>query len=391
MAYSDDNNFEKILERMLAQDILVNVDKRVGSIIYDALAPAAMELATAYQMIDILQEQTYLLTATGNNLDKRCADYGLTRMEATKAQRIGEFKQYEMDGNGNYVLDENDNKILVDMEIIEGTRFIVPESSITYEYIGIKDGHKILECEQAGIGGNEHTGTILPLTPINGLIEANIISTYKYGENAETDEQFRARAQAHINNAAYGGNIQDYIEKVNAIDGVGNTKVFPAWDYNGTVLLSVVDPSYNPISNEFAAYLKNIIDPDENTGEGYGIAPIGHYVTITTPQEYTIDVSLTCEIASGAEIGEVRQAITDILTEYFNALRRQFAQNINITIYRSRIITVIENNISSVLNIDLESVLLNNSSTDIILEDEASINGQYLPKLGTITVLEANQ
>ena len=323
MSYSDDNTFEKILDRCLANDRLVDVDKRVGSVIYDALAPVCLELAEAYVKMDILEEQTYLMTATGNNLDKRVYDYGISRRKATRALRIGEFKQYKVDSQGNYVLDENNQKILIDMEIETGVRFSIPENAeITYEYIGKTDGYKILECEQLGTQGNEHLGTILPLTPILNLAQANIISTYKPAEDDETDTELRARAVASLNYGAFGGNIQDYIERVNAIDGVGQTKVFPAWQYNGSVLLSVVDPLHNPITDEFAQNLKEQIDPEDSTGQGIGIAPIGHYVTITTPTRQDVDVALTIEFLKTETIETIQEEVERKIEEYFLSIRQ---------------------------------------------------------------------
>lgn len=415
MSYSENNTFEKILNRMLEQDVLTNVDKRVGSIIYDALAPCAMELANAYMMIDILEEQTYLMTATGANLDKRVYDYGISRMPASQALRIGEFKGWQVDSQGEYVysydyvgenqgdyaydsetqtyvyVGENQgdyvkgDKILVDIDIPEGSRFAVPDNeSVIFKYVGVTDGYKILECEAAGSGGNEYLGTILPITPINGLIEAKIISTYKYGEDEESDEDLRKRTKEYLNYMPYGGNIADYIEKVNAIDGVGNTKVFPAWQYNGSVLLSVVDPTFNPISNEFAAYLKNLIDPEEESGQGIGIAPIGHFVTITTPVEETVDVELTLETTVDAEIGEVHQQVEEIIAAYFNSVRKQFAQDVRLALYRSRIIELILQGVPEVINVT--DVLLNNADADIVYTDEGQIGMQYLPKLGEVTI-----
>lgn len=385
MSYSDDNTYEKILNRMLAQDILVNVDKRVGSIIYDAIAPCAMELANAYAMIDILQEQTYLLSATGNNLDKRVFDYGISRNSATQALRIGEFKKYLLDENNEYVLDENDERVLVDMEIPEGSRFVLPDNNnLIFKYVGETDGYKILECESAGSGGNEYVGVILPLTPIADLVEAKITSTYKYGEDEETDDELRTRAQNYLNETAFGGNIADYIEKVNSIDGVGNTKVFPAWQQNGSVLLSVVDPQFNPITSQFENYLKELIDPEEDSGNGIGIAPIGHIVTITTPTEETVDVELTVSIDSNAVSGEVTTEIETVLENYIDSVRRQFAQDSTLAVYRARIIERILDGVSDVLNVT--DVLLNNSDSDIIYTDEGLIGRQYLPKLGQVVV-----
>lgn len=384
MSYSDDNSFEKIMDRCLGNKILENVDKRPGSIIYDALAPICLELAEAYVKMDIMEEQTFLTTATGINLDKRAFDYGLSRTPATNALRIAEFKKYKMDSNGNFAHDDKGNKILIDMDITEGARFTLPEdSSITFEYTGKIDGYNILKCEQTGTKGNEHVGTILPLVPIKNLIEAKITSTYKPAEDEETDEELRERVIDSINYSSFGGNIEDYIEKVNAIDGVGNTKVFPAWQYNGSVLLSIVDPIFNPITDEFAKNLKEQIDPDEDTGQGVGIAPIGHYVTITTPAKKYVNVSMSVELMNTATLETIKEDIERKISEYFEIVRKSFGQNVNLTIYRARIIEkVLE--LKEVLNV--KDVALNGNFTDVTFIDEGLIGYQYLPYIGEVTI-----
>lgn len=384
MSYSDDNSFEKIMDRCLGNKILENVDKRPGSIIYDALAPICIELAEAYVKMDIMEEQTFLSTATGINLDKRAFDYGLSRTPATNALRIAEFKKYKMDSDGNFAHDDKGNKILIDMDITEGARFTLPEdSSITFEYIGKTDGYNILKCEQTGTKGNEHIGTILPLVPIKNLIEAKIISTYKPAEDEETDEELRERVIDSINYSSFGGNIEDYIEKVNAIDGVGNTKVFPAWQYNGSVLLSIVDPIFNPITDEFARNLKEQIDPDESTGQGVGIAPIGHYVTITTPVKKYVNISMNVELTNTVTLETIKEDIEKKISEYFETVRKSFGQNVNLTIYRARIIEkVLE--LKEVLNI--KDVALNGDFIDVTFIDEGLIGYQYLPYMGEVTI-----
>lgn len=384
MSYSDDNSFEKIMDRCLGNKILENVDKRPGSIIYDALAPICLELAEAYVKMDIMEEQTFLTTATGINLDKRAFDYGLSRTPATNALRIVEFKKYKMDSDGNFVHDDKGNKILIDMDITEGARFTLPEdSSITFEYIGKTDGYNILKCEQTGTKGNEHVGTILPLIPIKNLIEAKITSTYKPAEDEETDEELRERVVDSINYSSFGGNIEDYIEKVNAIDGVGNTKVFPAWQYNGSVLLSIVDPIFNPITDEFAKNLKEQIDPDEDTGQGVGIAPIGHYVTITTPVKKYVNVSMSVELMNTATLETIKEDIERKISEYFETVRKSFSQNVNLTIYRARIIEKLLE-LKEVLNV--KDVALNGNFTDVTFIDEGLIGHQYLPYIGEVTI-----
>lgn len=385
MSYSDDNSFEKIMNRMLANERLANVDKRVGSIAYDSIAPCAMELAEVYAKMDILEEQTYLLSATGLNLDKKVYDYGVFRNKATKSQRIGNFQKYKTDENGDYILDSNNDRILVDMEIPINSRFVVPEDSeTTFIYIGKIDDYDILECEQSGTKGNQHIGTILPLTPIADLITAKITSTYKFGEDEETDDELRNRALNIVNIKSFGGNISDYIEKVNSIDGVGNTKVFPAWQRNGSVLLSIVDPQFNPVTEEFLKNVKEQIDPEENSGEGFGIAPIGHYVTVTTPIKNEISITLSVELEANVTVSQIQEKIEAELNKYFESVRKEFGQDKTLAIYRARVIDSILN-VREVLNVT--NVLLNNIDEDIILNDISSIDGQNLPYFKELNIV----
>lgn len=384
MSYSENNSFEQILDRALNNDRLVNVDKRMGSIAYDSLAPLCLELAEAYAMMDIMEEQTYLMTATGANLDMRCYDYGIARNTATKALRIGSFKKYKLDENGKTAVDENGDPILIGMSVPEGSRFAVPDDDSTFIYVGRTEGYDILQCEQTGTKGNAHIGIILPLIPITDLAEARITSTYIPGEDEESDDDLRERAKNHLNYIPYGGNIADYIQKVNELDGVGQTKVFPAWQYHGSVLLSVVDPSFNPITPEFARVLKEQIDPEEESGEGVGFAPIGHYVTVTTPVKRFINVSMNLEVEVDTDAGEVYEAIVSILEDYFLSERKRFSQYNRLTIYRSRIMEKILNGVPRIINIT--NLLLNETDADITYTDEGQIGMQYLPYVGTVTV-----
>lgn len=384
MSYSEDNTFEKIMERALNNDRLINVDKREGSIIYDAIAPMALELANLYALLDIMDEQSTLLTATGANLDRKCYDYGIARTGATKALRIASFKKYKVDSNGQYVLDENGKKILVDMTVDEGARFATPtDSTITYIYVGMRSGNPVVQCEQNGSVGNRHVGTILPLTPIVGLAVAEITGTLVPAEDAETDEALRTRTINHVNYPAFGGNIPDYIEKTNAIEGVGETKVFPAWRNNGSVLLSIVDSDKEPVSTEFVRYVKGIIDPDDNSGGGTGTAPIGHYVTVTTPIRFSIDVEVDVMV-EGNDVDSVYFEVQQIIDEYIVEIRKMWSQDTTLYILRARIIERILAGIPRIINVT--EVLLNGVDEDITLVDEARLGGQFLPYLGEVTV-----
>lgn len=66
----EDQTFDTILQRMLDR-VPTDIDKREGSIIYDALAPAAVELAQMYVELDLNANLRFADTATGDYLTKR--------------------------------------------------------------------------------------------------------------------------------------------------------------------------------------------------------------------------------------------------------------------------------------------------------------------------------
>ena len=401
MSYSSGNSYEEILARCLSSERLTNVDKRVGSIIYDTLAPLCMELAEAYFRLDMMEDQSYLMTAIGSNLDRKAYDYGISRIQATNSICVGSFKKY-------VTLDNQ--KVLVPMEVPIGSRFSAYEdASITYVYTVIRyydyetESYvevNRLKCEQAGT--RSYVGRIVPITPIMDLAIAEITSIDSLGADTETDEELRARIVSYINNVAFGGNIQDYIEKtIDLTDtegnrvGVGGVKVYPAWMHgvgydaqNGTVLLSVVDDNFNPITDQTKLNtIKGLIDPSTYTGLGYGIAPIGHKVTITTPVEATVTFEITVTRNPEVSQGTIITEIGNILSDYITSVRKMFKQDENLTVLRALVITNITNEMIPEELTNITKVLINGVNADVIYVDEAEIGGQTLPKFDPSTDL----
>lgn len=403
MSYSSENSFNQILNRCLNDPLLTDKDRRPGSIIYDTVAPICLELAEAYIRMDILESQTYLMTAVGNSLDKKADDYGVTREPATQAQMQAKFYTYEKDSNGQIIYyDDEDNVTtkaeggephLIEMDVPIGSRFIFAnDNSLVYEYIEdvTQDNQtiKVVRCETYGTKGNL-IGLIIPMSPINNLIEARIVSSYISAQDVEEDDVFRQRIKDTILTQGYGGNIDDYRTKVNAIQGVAQCKVFPVWIGGGTVLISVVEDrgdTFYPIDDTFKNEIQQLIDPiGDDRGMGVGIAPIGHTVTITTPVEDTVDVTVYIELDSNYTVNSVRSQIEEKINEYFNEERRKFNQDWNLHIYQSEVSARVLS-VEGVINVT--SVFLNNANVDIIYQDTATENGQYLPKVGIITPLE---
>lgn len=80
----EEQTYEALMERMLDR-LPDDIDKRENSVIWNALAPAAAELAQSYIWLDQVFELVFADTAQGEFLDRRAAEVGIERKPATKA------------------------------------------------------------------------------------------------------------------------------------------------------------------------------------------------------------------------------------------------------------------------------------------------------------------
>lgn len=357
-------------------------DKRQGSVIYDALAPFCQVLAAGAIQLRQFYTQTYAVTATGEDLDNRVAEQGITRFAATYAVRKIS------------VADEEGNPVALPL----GARFSTVSNTnpvnytVTAQYVenGITvPGSYEATCEELGVVGNEYSGNLINITFIQGLASATMTSTLVPARDQETDEELRERYFDTLNQKAFGGNIADYRAKVMELAGVGAVQIYPVWNGGGTVKLSIVDPTYGPCSPEFIAFVQEEIDPENAQGEqgtGIGIAPIGHKVTVVTPDEVTINVTANIVLGTNYTLGQVETPIKEAVASYIQSLRQSWADATDLNEYScdvfvSRVSATIVN-VPGVSNVT--SVTLNGVAQDIELTQSGQI--QQLPKLGEVVL-----
>lgn len=357
-------------------------DKRQGSVIYDALAPFCQVLAAGAIQLRQFYTQTYAVTATGEDLDNRVAEQGITRFAATYAVRKIS------------VADEEGNPVALPL----GARFSTVSNTnpvnytVTAQYVenGITvPGSYEATCEELGVVGNEYSGNLINITFIQGLASATMTSTLVPARDQETDEELRERYFDTLNQKAFGGNIADYRAKVMELAGVGAVQIYPVWNGGGTVKLSIVDPTYGPCSPEFIAFVQKEIDPENAQGEqgtGIGIAPIGHKITVVTPDEVTINVTANIVLGTNYTLGQVETPIKEAVASYIQSLRQSWADATDLNEYScdvfvSRVSATIVN-VPGVSNVT--SVTLNGVAQDIELTQSGQI--QQLPKLGEVVL-----
>lgn len=331
--------YEEILQRMLDR-VSDQMDKREGSIIYDALAPAAIELQLMYIELDVILQETFGDTASRDFLIRRAAERGIKPTSATYAILKGVFN----------------------MDVTLSSRFSCGDLNYFVKE-KIQQNEYKMQCETLGVIGNKNFGELIPIDYIEGLESANLTELLIPGEDEEDTEAFRKRYFDSFESKAYGGNVDDYLNKTNAIAGVGSTKVTPIWNGGGTVKLTILNSEFNKASSELIQSVQNIIDPTQD-GHGVGLAPIGHVVTVDTVEEIEVNISTSITFDEGYSFDDQKQKIIDTISEYLLEIRKDWANQSN-SIVR---IAQIESRIMNIEGvIDISNTKINSSSANLML------------------------
>ena len=295
--------FKNIINRLLvgakkiANDEGVAIDTRETSIVNMALAPVAAEHAQLHIELDSLLDETYADTASRKFLIKRCSERGVHPYKATHAIRLGVFN--------------------VDVPI--GARFT--HDRIVFEAVEkIGAGTYKLRCETAGAVGNHGGGALVPVDYVEGLGAAKIADVITPGGDEEETERLRRRYFDSFAASAFGGNVQDYVEKISALDGVGGVKVHPVKYGGGTVGLTVIDSGYGAPTKSFLEELQQLVDP--LPGKGMGIAPIDHKVTVDGVKNEILDIELYLTYQSGWSWESTRAAVEMAIDNIFFELSK---------------------------------------------------------------------
>lgn len=355
MAY-EHQTYEVILQRMIDRvtQNYPDIDTRQGSLIYNALAPAAIELAVMYTELDNVLCETFVSTASREYLLLSCKEMGMDTsiFEATAGVHKGSF-------NTEVPIGSVWNCGLYNYEVTE--------------YIGVETNAYVykLQCDTVGSAPNQLTGELIPLDQVSEDITfAEIISCIIAGKDETSDDDIRSAYFEYVTTTISDGNVGQYKNWCNTYEGVGNSKIFPLWNGANTVKVSILSSDNRAASEELINKFQEYLDPlDENgnpTGMGNGVAPIGAFVTVTTATETPISVSATIKLKGGYDD---TTAIDEALSKYFSELS-----------YEKNVLAYM-NVGAKILDVDgvefASDLLVNGAAENILLGDEE------IPVLGT--------
>lgn len=351
----EDETYAIIMARMenRVRQNYPDIDYREGSMIFNALAPAAMELAIMYNELDNIFKEQFVQTATRDSLLKLCEQVGLD---------IGQFSATYCTVRAQF-----------DAEIEVGSRWNCDLYNYTVtEFIDIIDDRweYYMQCETAGRAPNGTVGELTPINYVNNdLRNANIIGIVATAQDEWADEDIRSAYIEFVNNYAIDGNVAQYKKWAREYAGIGKYKVFPLWNGANTVKVSILDEDYLPCTSDFIAEFQNYLDPGV-TGMGDGVAPIGAFATVSTATPKTIDVSAQVSIEEDYDSDEVFSMMSETLSVYFR----------EISYVKS---TVSYMNVGAVLSEVAGVEFINNLRIDNDTEN-ISLADEEVPSVGTV-------
>lgn len=368
------------IERDMLAQVDPSLDTRQGSMIQTALGPVAWYLEGLYMVLSQIQQNSNPSTAVGEALELLTAARNVNRTQARAAVRRGTFNVEIPTGSQFRTINGADSLVFTSGNLISSS-----DGSYVYQ----------LTCNTPGSAGNSYTGALLPVTAIAGLTSATIGAVITAGTDEEADDSLRNRYFLSFDTPAFGGNISSYRQTILALDGVGAVQVYPAWNGGGTVLCSILGDDLKPALPATVQEVQNYICPPEDgeaspSPNGYGMAPIGAAVTITTGTELSLDITCDIEFAESVQNGvetyqqeieqKIQEYIDQVNSDWGNPLISQ-AVSYPLTVYVSRISYAILQ-IPAVINVT--NVKINGSSADLRLTETAQL--QQVAALGEVVI-----
>lgn len=337
----EDMTFDSIMGDMLSR-ITDDVDKREGSVIYDALAPCAYKLAETYAQLNNFIDLVSGDTAVGEYLDRVVADYGIERKPATQAVRL----------------------IVTSGPVDVGTRWGI--QGLTYAITELTSLNQYrATCSQAGDIGNQYSGALENIDNVSG-VTATLTDILVPGQDEETDDNLRERFYIYLQRPSTSGNAFNYREWAMDVPGVGDARVFPLWSGAGTVKVLIVDSDM-----EIDTALEPIVASYIAT-----VRPIGATVTVDSPGEKIISLTANIVLDGSATYSSVVSSFTALVAAYLRDLVFE--------IYSVSYAKIGSLLLSTPGVADYNTLLINGGTSNITIADTE------LPIIGTITLTEVS-
>lgn len=283
---------EDLINSMLG-NIDSSYDKSEGTFFYDVIMPVAIEMEKLSKQADAILTKGFADTATGKDLDRIVGEVGIVRKQATKS--TGYITVTGINGS----------------KIVSGEK--VSSNSINFMFLEDKKIENntvdvLVECEIYGTDGNVPVGAIkyFPKT-LQGLQTVTNKEAFVNGYNEEDDEALRERYYIKVRTPATSGNIYHYKQWCLETTGVGDCRIVPLWNGNGTVKCVIINSNKKGANETLINSVKENIENNR---------PIGATVTVVSAAEKEIDITFNLTIEESYNIENIKKSIENSIIEY---------------------------------------------------------------------------
>ena len=296
--------YESITPESIEAEILDDVtlfDTREGSFARTLISPAAYEIWKGYTALEGVPDMIFITKDSGIYIDKKAADFGITRKPGAKATA-----DITLNGKAGTIVPAGKVFLTAD-----GLGYTLDAQAV------IPSGGSIsgtVTAQEVGTAYNVSVGQInMQQSPLSGLTSFSC-GEASGGVDRETDEQLVARYYDYIRKPATSGNIYQYEQWAESVNGVGQAKIFPLWDGNGTVKVVISDQDYGVASPETVEACRQYIE---------SVRPIGATVTVESAAELKLTVIATVVIDSTTTVETVKLKFTEKANEYLRSITFQ--------------------------------------------------------------------
>lgn len=148
------------------------------------------------------------------------------------------------------------------------------------------------------------------------------------------------------------------------------------WNGGGTVKVVLVDSLWRVPSEKLVQAVQLAVDPVDHQGEGVGLAPIGHVVTVAPAEGVDVAVGLMLTLDSSITWEGVAPEVTAAIQGYFDELVQAWADSDGLTVRLSQI----ETRVLAVAGVeDIQGTTLNGLTSNLLL------GGEQVPVLKAVT------
>ena len=348
--------YESLTVESIKKDILSRMSTEIntseGSYTNDMISAVAYEIWKYYQALDAIVPIAYVDETSGEYIDKRCAEYGISRKSGTKATAV-----LTIAGTDGTVIPKGKVFLTAD-----GLQFEVDED------VTIVSGTASVPVTAAEIGDtyNVDAGTITAQFVNLAGIGINSVTNEAAaagGADAETDSALVARLYDYLQSTPVSGNSAHYRAWALSVEGVGDAKVTALWDGPGTVKVLIGSTEKEPVDNAIVSACADYIEANR---------PIGAAVTVLSAEGLPVNISAAVAIDGTTTKDTVQAAFAAALKTYLQGLAFH-----SYTLLYNRIVYMLLS-ISGVT--DYSSLTVNGGTTNL------TIGSDQVPVIGTVTI-----